>query len=99
VYEQTLDLSIFNDLSVLQKKGEEDLIKAVEEIAKSDKELQRYAKKIATSLQNGLWINNPEILSTVRVETVELWASGVIAKLDEVLCLWRSVHAGSFARP
>lgn len=35
VYEQTLDLSIFNDLSVLQKKGEEDLIKAFEEIARS----------------------------------------------------------------
>ena len=98
-YEQILDLSIFDDLSVLQKKGEEDLIKAVEEIARSDKDLQRYTQKIANSLERGLWLNNLQILSTSQVHTAAGWSSATTAKLDEVLSLWKNIHAGNFDRP
>jgi hypothetical protein len=98
--EHVLDVSIFNDLSVLQKKGEEDLIKAVETIASSNKELQRQATKIANSLLRGIWINNPEMLSTSReVDSRERWVAGVTAKLGEICSVWKNVHAGDFGRP
>ena len=100
VYEQILDVSIFNDLSVLQKKGEEDLIKAVETIASSTRELQRQGSKIADSLLNGVWINNP-VLGYLggELQSRERWVAVVTAKLVEIYSLWMNVHAGNFDRP
>jgi len=99
VTEQILDVSIFNDLSVLQKKGEEDLIKALETIAGSNKELQRQATKIANSLLSGIWINNPEMLSTIEVHSREAWMTTVTGKLVEICSIWKNVHGGNFDRP
>lgn len=98
IYEQTLDLSIFSELEVLEKKGQDDLIKAVETIAHSSGRLERYGKEMADSLEGGVWLNNPETLGSGDM-SLEAWTAQVASKLNEILLLWKNIHAGSFERP
>lgn len=62
--DHVIDLSMFNDLLVLQKKGEQDLIKAVEELARSNSDVRRHIGDIAGTLHRGIWVKNPELYNT-----------------------------------
>lgn len=98
VHHDTIDLSIFDDLSVLQKKEEEDLIKAVETLARSSERTQGYLRHIAKTLIAGVWLKNPELALDLRREP-QAWRRSALAKVNEFEILWTRIYAGHFERP
>src|ERR1041385_3852146 len=93
-----IDLSMFDDLLVLQRKDEQDLIKAVEELARSNKEASGYFRDIAKVLLRGIWLRNPELYNISRKTNFEQWRVDVLTKLTEVKLLWTAIYAGKFER-
>lgn len=93
-----IDLSMFDDLSVLQKKGEQDLINAMEELARSTSEVRRHTGDIAGLLLRGVWLKNPELYITNRKMTLHAWKEAVFIKLNESKWLWSSIYGGDFRR-
>jgi len=57
--EQVIDLSMFKDIGVLEEKGEKDLIKAIESLARSSESIRSSLRQIADNLVNGIWVRNP----------------------------------------
>lgn len=98
ISEQVIDLSMFNDLTVLQKKGEEDLIKAAEGLANANSNMQRNIATIADTLSSGIWLKNPEFLSSGIEQTPHLWKVYALSKLNEVKMLWKFNYAGRYER-
>lgn len=97
--EQVIDLSMFKDVGVLQEKGEKDLIKATESLAKSNERMRSSLREIADNLVGGIWVRNPSFPVEMPTRTVEEWAFAVVAKLSEFKILWESVYAGNYMRP
>lgn len=98
VTEQVIDLSMFNDLTVLQKKGESNVIEALEEIARTNNQLQRYIGSIAETLNSGIWLKNPEFFASGLEIDSEHWKFFALAKLKEFSILWTYIYAGRFER-
>lgn len=96
--EHVIDLSMFNGLSVLEKKNEQDLIKAIEKIAKSNESSQRHLRHLSEALSSGIWIRNPEIAYLATDKNTEQWKSIILTKLTEFKMFWKDIYAGNYSR-
>jgi hypothetical protein len=95
---QVIDLSMFRGLRVLKEKRNEDLIVAVEELADSNKRVQRYLDQITHVLSKGIWVKNPEFFALGSEITPKTWKISSLSKLNEFKLLWNSIYAGNFER-
>ncbi len=92
---QTLDLSMFFGLMKMNEKGQDELVKAVEDIAKHTREINNNLKGFSESLASGIWIKNPTLTTSEINPYPETWYDSVLAKLQEFVLFWTSAYGKS----
>jgi hypothetical protein len=97
VSEQVIDLTMFKDASKIQKKDEQDLIKAVEGVAQASGRSAMYLERVSNTLFSGLWVKNSDPSSAEA--NVEQWKLNTTTNLKEFKLLWKFLYAGDYKRP
>jgi len=92
---QTLDLSMFYGLMQVNEKGLNELVKAVEDIAKHSDNINSNLKEVSESLTRGIWIKNPTLTISEGNSHPGTWYDGVLARLQEYVLLWTCVYGKS----
>jgi hypothetical protein len=92
---QTLDLSMFYGLMHINEKGLNDLVKAVEDIAKYTDGINDNLKEVSESLTSGVWIKNPTLTTSEGYQRPETWYDSILAKLQEFVLLWTYIYGKS----
>jgi hypothetical protein len=92
---QTLDLSMFYGLMKVNEKGQDELVKAVEDIAKQTREINNNLEEVSESLTSGIWIKNPTLTTSEVHPRPETWYDSVLAKLQEFVLLWTCAYGKS----
>lgn len=96
---QIIDFSMFKDLSVLQEKGKKDLIKAVETISESSKQMERSLESLSQNIMEGIWLKNSDYLNSDLSSSPEIWKFYMLSKLSEFKIIWEFIYAGKYNKP
>jgi hypothetical protein len=90
---QTLDLSMFYGLLQESEKGLNELVKALEDIAKHTDEINDTLEDVSESLASGVWIKNPVLATSELSGHSDTWQENIVAKLKEFTFLWTSAYS------
>jgi hypothetical protein len=89
---QRLDLSMYKGLGYLREKGIEDLVTQVEKIAGANKKMEENLSKLVDTIQEGIWIKNPEHVMRPYHLRRDEWRATVRTILNELQLLWSTVY-------
>jgi len=92
---QTIDLSMFYGLMKVNEKDQDDLVKAVEEIAKRTHDINDNMEEISENLARGVWIKNSMLMTSQINRPLEIWFDSLLAKLQEFVLLWQNIYGKS----
>ncbi len=96
--EMFLDLSIYENIIPNHKKDLDDLVKEVERIKDTFKSLNSTVKEMAQTLEDGLWIKNPVMLSLNLDLEDTTCLSFIGTKLQEFQTKWQTEYGRKLYR-
>ncbi|MBA4376832.1 MAG: hypothetical protein C0401_11770 [Anaerolinea sp.] len=88
VIEQPLDLSAYKGISSLRHKNMNNLVDEVNKLAREASEIKRAISNVASSLEEGIFISNANLVVASLEPDMKNWDKYLMAKLNEFENLW-----------